>query len=51
MSDAAVITDGPQGPFCNGNGECTTAGECCITFGGPGICGPGVIIFGACLPQ
>src|SRR5512139_648787 len=30
-----------QGPFCTANNQCTTAGECCVTLGGPsGFCAP-----------
>ena len=43
--------DAAPGLFCTANNQCTTAGECCITLGGPmGFCGPGTVIFGACVP-
>ena len=42
---------GPSGPFCSANAQCTTAGECCLTFGQPtGFCAPGTILFGVCTP-
>jgi hypothetical protein len=44
--------DAPSALFCTDNNMCTNPGECCITLGGPnGICGTGVIVFGACVPQ
>jgi hypothetical protein len=46
--DAAPQT----GPFCTANAQCTNAGECCVTLGGPqGFCGPGTVVFGECFPQ
>jgi hypothetical protein len=51
MIDAGVI-DGPSGPFCSSNGQCTVSGECCVTLGGPmGFCAPGQVIAGQCFPQ
>ncbi len=48
--DAAV--DAPSGPFCTDNSQCTTAGECCVTLGGPsGFCAPGQVVLGQCVPQ
>lgn len=48
--DAAV--DAASALFCSANSECTNSGECCIILGSPpGICGPGVIIAGTCIPQ
>lgn len=50
--DAAVPIDAPTGPFCTANSQCTVAGECCITLGGPqGFCGPGTVVLGECFPQ
>jgi hypothetical protein len=50
--DAPVTTiDAPSGPFCNGNAECTVAGECCFTLGGPGVCVPGTPFAGSCIPD
>jgi hypothetical protein len=41
-----------QGPFCTANNQCTTAGECCVTLGGPsGFCAPGSVVLGQCFPQ
>lgn len=41
-----------QGPFCTANNQCTTAGECCVTLGGPsGFCAPGAVVLGQCVPQ
>ena len=41
-----------QGPFCTANSQCTNAGECCVTLGGPqGFCGPGTVVLGQCFPQ
>lgn len=41
-----------QGPFCTANNQCTTAGQCCVTLGGPqGFCGPGQVVLGQCVPQ
>jgi hypothetical protein len=38
--------------FCTKNSECTNAGECCITLGGPmGFCGSGIPIGNNCIPQ
>ena len=38
--------------FCTGNSQCTNAGECCVTLGGPqGFCGPGQVVLGQCVPQ
>jgi hypothetical protein len=48
--DAAI--DAPSGPFCSTNSQCTTAGECCVTLGGPaGFCAPGTVVLGVCVPQ
>ncbi len=48
--DAAV--DAASGLFCNQNTDCTTAGECCVILGSPpGLCAPGTIVLGACIPQ
>lgn len=53
--DAAVSQTpdaGSSGPFCTANNQCTTAGECCVTLGGPqGFCAPGDVILGQCFPQ
>ena len=49
MIDAMI--DAPSGPFCNGNGDCTVAGECCFALGGPGFCVPGTAIGSACVPN
>lgn len=50
--DAAVPIDGPQGPFCTANNQCTNSGECCVTLGGPmGFCAPGTVIAGQCFPS
>lgn len=49
---ADAAPDGPSGPFCSTNGQCTVAGECCVTLGGPtGFCAPGTILAGQCFPQ
>jgi hypothetical protein len=38
--------------FCTTNSQCTNAGECCVTLGGPsGFCAPGVVVLGQCVPQ
>lgn len=44
--------DAPPGSlFCTANAQCTVAGECCVTLGGPmGFCAPGTIILGQCVP-
>ena len=54
--DAPVLIDAPVdapggGLFCVGNNECTVAGECCFAVGGPGVCVPGTVFLGACLPD
>lgn len=43
----------PQsGLFCTANNQCTNAGECCVTLGGPqGFCAPGTVVLGQCVPQ
>ena len=42
---------GGGGLFCTTNSQCTNAGECCLTLGGPsGFCGPGTVVLGSCLP-
>lgn len=47
----AVMIDAPSGPFCTANSQCTVAGECCLTVGGPqGFCAPGTVVFGECFP-
>lgn len=49
-----VPQDAPanQGPFCTANNQCTTAGQCCVTLGGPsGFCAPGTVVLGQCVPQ
>lgn len=49
-----VPQDAPvsSGPFCTANNQCTNAGECCVTLGGPsGFCAPGDIVLGQCFPQ
>jgi hypothetical protein len=44
--------DAASALFCSANTDCTNAGECCIILGSPpGLCAPGVIILGACIPQ
>ena len=62
-ADAAVTADaqvsqlpdagtGSGGLFCSTNPECTVAGECCVTLGGPqGFCAPGQVILGQCFPE
>lgn len=49
-----VPQDAPaqSGPFCTANSQCTNAGECCVTLGGPqGFCAPGQVVLGQCVPQ
>lgn len=61
--DAAVQTDAApsmtidapagSGLFCENNGQCTNAGECCFNFLGAsdtGVCTTGDIVFGVCIP-
>jgi hypothetical protein len=50
--DAFVPPDAPPNSlFCSDNAQCTTPGECCLTFGQPmGFCAPGTIVLGACVP-
>jgi hypothetical protein len=53
--DAATQTvdagSGSGGLFCTTNSQCTNAGECCVTLGGPnGFCGPGTVLAGQCFP-
>ena len=52
VQDAFVPPDAPPNSiFCTMNNQCTVAGECCLTFGGPmGFCAPGTIVLGACVP-
>ena len=41
-----------SGAFCTANSQCTNAGECCVTLGGPqGFCAPGSVVLGQCVPQ
>lgn len=55
--DAAVsqlpdASTGGGGPFCATNSNCTVAGECCVTLGGPqGFCAPGTVVLGQCFPD
>ena len=43
---------GSGGLFCSQSSQCTVAGECCVTLGGPqGFCAPGTVILGQCVPQ
>jgi len=43
---------GSSGLFCATNGDCTVAGECCVTLGGPqGFCAPGTVVLGQCFPE
>ena len=56
VRDAPVQMDAPADAasalFCTDNSMCTNNGECCITLGGSqGLCGPGVIVLNACIPQ
>lgn len=53
MADAFVPPDAPPNSiFCSSNSQCTVAGECCFTFGGPmGFCTPGTVVLGQCVPQ
>jgi hypothetical protein len=47
----AAMPDAPPQFFCTQNSQCTNAGECCITLGGPmGVCGKGMVILGQCVP-
>jgi len=47
----AATPDAPPQFFCTQNSQCTNAGECCITLGGPmGVCGKGMVILGQCVP-
>jgi len=49
--DAPMMIDAPSGPFCTANNQCTVAGECCLTVGGPqGFCAPGTVLGGTCFP-
>ena len=55
VPDAFVQQDAPADAasslFCTDNSQCTNAGECCITLGGPqGFCGAGTIFLGECIP-
>ncbi|HEY5927900.1 MAG TPA: hypothetical protein VIV11_39710 [Kofleriaceae bacterium] len=52
VQDAFIPPDAPPNSiFCTMNNQCTVAGECCLTFGGPmGFCAPGTIVLGACVP-
>ena len=50
--DAMTPVDSVSSLFCTANSMCTISGECCITLGGPqGVCGPGTVILGQCVPQ
>jgi hypothetical protein len=55
VPDAYVPPDAPpadSGLFCTDNSQCTNAGECCLTLGGPsGFCAPGTVVLGACVPN
>src|SRR5688572_6381926 len=57
QQDAQVVQvpqDAPtqSGPFCSTNSQCTVAGECCVTLGGPnGFCAPGDVVLGQCFPK
>ena len=47
--DAATPID--SAIFCSSNSQCTNAGECCLIISQPpGLCTPGTIIGGVCLP-
>ena len=55
VRDAPVQMDAPADAasalFCTSDSQCTNSGECCITLGQPtGLCGPGTIVLGACIP-
>lgn len=57
--DAPVIIDAPvmidamvdagNGLFCSAHSQCGP-GTCCYSIEGNGFCGPGTVIFGACIP-
>jgi hypothetical protein len=48
--DAAV--DAASSLFCTDNSQCTMAGQCCVTLGGPqGFCANGTVVIGVCVPQ
>jgi len=57
QQDAQVVQvpqDAPaqSGLFCSTNSQCTVAGECCVTLGGPnGFCAPGDVVLGQCFPK
>jgi hypothetical protein len=56
VPDAFVPQDAPPDAasalFCTADSQCTNSGECCITLGGSsGLCGPGVVLLGVCVPQ
>jgi hypothetical protein len=36
--------------FCTANNQCTNDGECCFTIEGQGLCVPGTVLFGTCVP-
>ncbi len=46
----AQTTDAASARFCTMNSQCTNAGECCLIIGGAGLCSPGTIVLGTCLP-
>ncbi len=51
IDSAIVIPDG-GGIFCTTSAQCTTAGTCCFSLGGMGLCIPGTEpIPGVCLPN
>jgi hypothetical protein len=51
--DASVVMpdSGGEPLICTDNSQCTNAGDCCFTLGGPGFCVPGTIFLGACIPN
>jgi hypothetical protein len=56
LADASIPVDAQPsasdgGLICDDSSQCTQAGTCCFSLGGPGFCVPGEEVVGVCVPD